>query len=110
MSDDYAECSECRNHVPASVLMEASDGTPVCRNCLVDRRVGPKVSRSVRVHEEMWESARVRAESEGVPINSAIEELLDGYARNFIDLPKTVKKYPRSRTQAAYGSPLAPGD
>ena len=100
---EYSDCSKCRNRVPTSVLLEASDGTQVCRNCLLDIRIGPKGSKSVRVHDELWESARIRAESEGLPINTAIEELLEGYARGHIDMPQITREYKRGRRPSVEG-------
>ena len=110
MNNTYADCSKCRNRVLESVLLEARDGTQVCRNCLLEIRIGPKASRSVRVHDELWESARIRAESEGIVINTAVEELLEGYARGLIDMPKITKEYQRSRALSTDGaSPASEG-
>ena len=104
MNVNYADCSKCKNRVPESVLLEARDGTQICRNCLLEARLGPKESHSIRVHDELWESARIRAESDGIQINTAIGELLEGYARGLIDITKVTQAYQRSRAPFAGGS------
>lgn len=54
---------------------------------------GPKRSHSVRVHDDVWSKARTRAEHEGTTVNGVIEEIMEGYARGLINLPKIVKTY-----------------
>ena len=93
MTDSYADCPKCRNRVPEDVLLEVQDGTRVCRNCLLTTRIGPKISHSVRLHEEIWESARVRADNDGTTVNRVVEELLEGYADGRIDRPRVAKHY-----------------
>lgn len=54
-----------------------------------------EIHRSFRVSREVYESARRRAQEDGVSISSAITELLEGYANNIYQLPKkeTIKIY-----------------
>jgi hypothetical protein len=47
----------------------------------------------VRTSDELWAAARRRAESEGMTINGVVEELLEGYARGLLNLPKVTKTY-----------------
>jgi len=54
---------------------------------------GPKGSHSVRVHDELWAAASRRARSEANTINGVIEEILEGYAKGLINMPKIIKKY-----------------
>lgn len=54
---------------------------------------GPKKSHSVRVHEDVWAAARRRAESEGTTINGVVEEIIEGYSRGLVNLPKITKTY-----------------
>lgn len=54
---------------------------------------GPKQSHSVRVHDEIWAKAKRRAESEGTTVNGVVEEILEGYGRGLINLPKITKTY-----------------
>lgn len=51
---------------------------------------------SVRAVDETWAKAKRRAESEGFTINHVLNEILDGYARGLINLPKIVKQYSRT--------------
>lgn len=53
----------------------------------------PKQSHSVRVHDEIWSKAKRRAESEGTTVNGVVEEILEGYGRGLLNLPKIVKTY-----------------
>lgn len=57
------------------------------------KKAPASVVRSVRAPIEVWESASARAESEGVTMNHALGELLEGYARGMISLPRIVKQY-----------------
>lgn len=43
---------------------------------------------SVRTTESLWLSAKRRARQEGVTMGHMITELMDGYARGYVDLPK----------------------
>lgn len=52
-----------------------------------------KSAHSVRTNDELWAAAKRRAEGEGMTINGVIEELLEGYARGMVNLPKVVKTY-----------------
>jgi predicted HicB family RNase H-like nuclease len=54
---------------------------------------GPKRSHSVRVHDDIWAAANRRAQSEGTTVNGVVEEILEGYGRGLINLPKIVKTY-----------------
>lgn len=54
---------------------------------------GPKQSHSVRVHDDSWERAKKRAGEEGTTINGVVEEILEGYGRGLINLPKITKTY-----------------
>ncbi|AWN07761.1 hypothetical protein HOT31_gp090 [Microbacterium phage Hendrix] len=44
---------------------------------------------SVRTTESLWLSAKRRADSENVTMGFMITEMMDGYARGFMDLPKS---------------------
>lgn len=44
---------------------------------------------SVRTTESQWLSAKRRADDEGVTMGHMITELMEGYARGLMDLPKT---------------------
>ena len=48
---------------------------------------------SVRAEDELWAKAKRRAESQGYTINHVINEILEGYARGLINMPKVVKQY-----------------
>jgi predicted DNA binding CopG/RHH family protein len=52
-----------------------------------------KAAHSVRTSDQLWAAARRRAETEGLTINKVIEELLEGYARGLVNLPKVTKTY-----------------
>lgn len=57
---------------------------------------------SVRAENVNWSRAAMRAKNEGTNINAAINELLEGYGRGLIDLPKVqvIKQYTRQPDQA----------
>jgi hypothetical protein len=55
-------------------------------------------SRSVRTGAEVWSRAKRRAESEGVTLNHVINEILEGYGRGLINLPKITKQYQAPKT------------
>lgn len=59
------------------------------------KKPGPKTtaSHSVRTRNDLWAAAKRRAEAEGTTLNEAINELLEGYARGMIKLPRIVKQY-----------------
>lgn len=65
------------------------------RRVSVGKYRGVTSSRSVRVPDDVWERARSRADSEGVSINYVVNEILDGYSRGMLNLPKVkvVKSY-----------------
>lgn len=48
---------------------------------------------SVRTQDELWNKAKRRAASEGHTMNHVINEILEGYARGMINLPKVTKQY-----------------
>lgn len=48
---------------------------------------------SVRTTDDLWARAKKRAEGEGVTLNHVMNEILEGYARGMINLPKVVKQY-----------------
>lgn len=54
---------------------------------------GPKQSHSVRVHDDIWAAAKRRAATEGTTVNGVVEEILEGYGRGLINLPKITKTY-----------------
>lgn len=68
------------------------------------RKNAASVVRSVRTSEEVWEAAGRRAEAEGVTMNHALGELLEGYARGMISLPRIVKQYRVSDRDGARAS------
>lgn len=49
--------------------------------------------RSVRVGDDVWQAARKRAAKEDVTINYVLGQILEGYARNLLDLPTVTKTY-----------------
>lgn len=53
---------------------------------------------SVRVTDGLWAAARRRAEHEGVTINYVVGQILEGYAKGMLDLPKVTKTYSQPRT------------
>lgn len=56
-------------------------------------RTGRTSAHSVRTTDELWEKAKKRAVDEGVTLNFVVNEILEGYARGLVNLPKTVKQY-----------------
>lgn len=50
-------------------------------------------SHSVRSDRALWAKARSRAVREGYNMNQVINELLEGYARGVIHMPKVKKQY-----------------
>ena len=57
------------------------------------KRVPSKSVRTVRIEDTTWEAARLRGESEGASMSHVMQELLEGYGRGFIALPRVVKQY-----------------
>lgn len=45
---------------------------------------------SVRTTESLWLSAKRRADSEGVSMGTMVSELLEGYSKGLVTLPKTM--------------------
>lgn len=45
-------------------------------------------ARSIRVGDEAWERAKRRANYEGVTMSNMAAQLIDGYGKGFINLPK----------------------
>ena len=54
---------------------------------------GAKGSHSIRCHNDVWEEAKRRAKLEGTVINTVLEEILEGYGKGLINLPKVTKSY-----------------
>lgn len=52
-----------------------------------------KSAHSVRTTDERWAAAKRRADMEGVTMNAVIEEILEGYGRGLINLPRVTKTY-----------------
>ena len=48
---------------------------------------------SVRTTDELWTKAKRRAEAEGVTMNFVINEILEGYSRGLMNLPRVTKQY-----------------
>jgi hypothetical protein len=55
-----------------------------------------KASHSIRTTDELWAAAKRRADSEGTTMNTVINEIMEGYARGYIDLPKITKSYKKT--------------
>ena len=53
----------------------------------------PASPHSIRVPDPRWAAARSRAAREGVRISYVINEFLEGYARNQIDMPRVTTSY-----------------
>lgn len=66
-----------------------------------------KASHSVRVTDQSWEAARRRAEMEGTTVNGVVSEIIDGYGRGLIDLPKIIKQYKKASTKPVVVSETA---
>ena len=67
---------------------------------------------SVRVQDDHWNKAKVRAAGDGLAMNSVIAELVEGYARGMINLPKVTKQYvtgPATAGATATAPPAASG-
>jgi hypothetical protein len=56
-------------------------------------------ARSVRVADEPWDRARRRANYEGVTMSNMVAQLVDGYGKGLIDLPKVQISYTPTRTE-----------
>lgn len=54
---------------------------------------GAKGSHSIRCHDDVWETAKRRATQEGIVLNTVLEEILEGYGKGLINLPKVTKSY-----------------
>ena len=50
-------------------------------------------ARSIRVAEEPWALAKQRATFEGITMSNMAAQLIEGYGKGYIDLPKTQKVY-----------------
>lgn len=59
-----------------------------------------KASHSVRTTDELWAAGKRRADSEGTTMNTVINELIEGYSRGYIDLPRITKSYTRAKVPA----------
>lgn len=49
--------------------------------------------RSVRVPEDVWQSAKRRATYEGVTMSHVLASIVEGYAQGLLDLPKITVSY-----------------
>jgi hypothetical protein len=47
-----------------------------------------KASHSVRVSDDLWASANRRCQLEGTTMNNMINQIMEGYARGLLNLPK----------------------
>jgi len=54
-------------------------------------------ARSVRVADEPWEAAKRRATFEGITMSNMAAQLIEGYGKGLIDLPKLQKVYTPTR-------------
>jgi hypothetical protein len=63
----------------------------------------PTSVHSVRVSDSMWEAAKRRSKLEGVTMNFVVAQILEGYGRGLVDLPRVTKVYQQTR-------PLASGE
>lgn len=59
----------------------------------------PTSSHSLRCTDALWSRSTARAKRDGVQINTVLRELLEGYSRGLIDLPKVTKQYSATRTE-----------
>lgn len=57
----------------------------------------PTPVRTVRVDDETWEAAKVRAEQEDVTVSYVVVSLIEGYGLGLIDLPKVEVVYTQPR-------------
>jgi len=48
---------------------------------------------SLRTPDDLWKKAEKRAKEEGVTMNYALNEFIEGYSLGFINLPKVTKTY-----------------
>jgi hypothetical protein len=53
---------------------------------------------SIRSVEADWEKARRRTVADGTTMSSMLNELIIGYGRGLIDLPKTTVSYTKTKT------------
>ena len=53
---------------------------------------------SIRSVEEDWARAQRRTVAEGTTMSSMLNELIIGYGRGLIDLPKTTVSYTKTKT------------
>lgn len=73
------------------------------------KKITRTAAHSVRTDDAMWGRAKARAAKEGHTINHVINEILDGYGRGLINLPKVqiTKQYETPRPVAAKDKPAA---
>ena len=57
--------------------------------------------RSVRIGDEVWETARRRANFEGVNMSTVLQRLTEGYARSMINLPRLELVYTKPQAEPA---------
>lgn len=65
---------------------------------------------SVRVQDDHWNKAKQRAAGDGLAMNSVIAELVEGYARGMINLPKVTKQYVSGPAMAGTATAPPPAD
>lgn len=53
-------------------------------------------TRSVRIEDAVWDSAKRRARAEGKNMSEVVVLLVDGYARGMIDPPRVQLVYSKS--------------
>lgn len=54
-------------------------------------------ARSIRCSDEAWEPAKRRANYEGVTMSNMAAQLIEGYGKGLIDLPKVQRVYQPTR-------------
>ena len=52
---------------------------------------------SIRCTDELWNSAKRRAKSEGITMNDVIVGIMDAYARGLMNLPTVTKSFVRTK-------------
>jgi hypothetical protein len=52
-----------------------------------------KAAHSIRTTDSRWAAAKRRADADGTTVSEVMDELLDGYGRGLINLPKITKTY-----------------
>jgi hypothetical protein len=52
-----------------------------------------KASHSVRTTDALWAAAKRRTDEEGTTMNAMINDLMEGYSKGLINLPRVTKTY-----------------